>query len=387
MASPSVTSNLSMLLIDYPPSVTEIKEGTLVPYKGVPLPESAPEWVQLWIGRQKQLENDMVQLYTAVADVNTRATTAFQNVETTYDRLYEGTKYLYELAEGNRQQSEVEVEKRLLELSEAQQTFTTEVGKMIALHTKGKESKNRAEALQIKRIEQAVEFAKRINELQGKEQSQFCIEVSEWAGQQTKTVATLRQQLDESIAEIRRQKEALKTQEDVSLLQSVTLKQLQKEAEERSLLDATPLSLFPRTGKKNPASTSAQVKTHPAIAISYAPAAARASIPFRGTNTAAIIGAIGAGQPWPLGTQPGQRGTFGAPPAQATPQLLPSAIPMPQTPSGGGGWTPPRPTGNAGGGRPPSSPGTRTTATVPGRLGLYANHGSRYQRHHNNRGW
>jgi len=169
MATPSVSSNISMLLIDYPPSASEIKKGILVPYKGVPLPDSAPEWVQLWMGRQKQSENDMVQLYNAVIDVDARATTAFQNVETTYDRLYEGTKYLYELAEGNRQQTEAEVEKRLLEMAEAQQTFTTEVGTMIALHTKGKESKNRAKALQIKRLENAVDFAKKINELQGTE--------------------------------------------------------------------------------------------------------------------------------------------------------------------------------------------------------------------------
>ena len=71
------------------------------------------------MGRQKQSENDMVQLYNAVVDVNARATGAFQNVEASYDRLYEGTKYLYNLAEGNRQQTEAEIEKRLLDMAEA----------------------------------------------------------------------------------------------------------------------------------------------------------------------------------------------------------------------------------------------------------------------------
>ena len=88
MATPSVSSNVSMLQIDYPPSAAEIKGGALVPYKGVPLPDNAPEWIQLWISRQKQSENDMVQLYNAVLDVNARATGAFTNVETTYNSLY-----------------------------------------------------------------------------------------------------------------------------------------------------------------------------------------------------------------------------------------------------------------------------------------------------------
>jgi len=181
MAAPSVTSNVSILQIDYPPSAAEIKEGTLVPYKGVPLPESAPEWVQLWMGRQKQSENDMVQLYNAVADVNIRATGAFQNVEASYDRLYEGTKYLYDMVENNKQQTEAEIEKRLLEMAEAQQTFTTEVGAMIAANTRGKESQSRAKATQAKRVEQAIDFVKQINEARGLEQTQFRIEVSEWA--------------------------------------------------------------------------------------------------------------------------------------------------------------------------------------------------------------
>ena len=65
-------------------------------------------------------------------------------------------------------------------------------------------------------MEQAIDFVKKINELRGAEQKQFRIEVSEWAGQQTKSVATLRQMLDESIKELRRQKEALATQEEIS---------------------------------------------------------------------------------------------------------------------------------------------------------------------------
>ena len=92
----------------------------------------------------------MVLLYDAVADVNIRATNAFQNVKASYDRLHEGTKYLYDLAEGNRQQSEAEIEKKLLEMADIQQAFTSEVGAMIATHTKGKESRSRAKDLQAK---------------------------------------------------------------------------------------------------------------------------------------------------------------------------------------------------------------------------------------------
>ena len=158
----------------------------------------------------------MALLYNSVVDVNTRATTAFTNVEATYDQLLEGTKFLYDMVKNTKQQTQAAVEKRMLELAEAQRTFTTEVGAMIALHTKGKESENRAKALQTKRMEQAIDFVKKINELRGAEQKQFHIEVSEWAGQQTKSVATLRQMLDESIKELRRQKEALAAQEEIS---------------------------------------------------------------------------------------------------------------------------------------------------------------------------
>jgi len=125
MAAPSTVSNVSMLQIDYPPSATEIRDRTLVPYKGVPLPEESPEWVQLWIGRQKQAENDMALLYNSVVDVNTRATMAFTNVEATYDQLHEGTKFLYDMVENTKQQTRAEIEKRMVELAGLSRSLPT----------------------------------------------------------------------------------------------------------------------------------------------------------------------------------------------------------------------------------------------------------------------
>jgi len=154
----STISNASMLQIDYPPSAKDIKEGALIPYKGIQFLEPPPEWVQLWLNHQRQAENDMVQLYNAVTDVNIRATHAFTNVETSYGQLYEGTKYLYDLVEQGRQESEKELEKRLITIAKYQEVFATQLGAMIDTHTQGKESRTRAKALETRQLEGPIGF-------------------------------------------------------------------------------------------------------------------------------------------------------------------------------------------------------------------------------------
>ena len=231
---------------------------------------------------------------------------------------------------------------------------------MIALHTKGKESENRAKALQTKRMQDAIDFVKKINELRGAEQKQFRIEVSEWAGEQTKTVATLRQQLDESIEEIRRQKEALVAQKETSQLLGTSLRQLQGEAEQRALLDATPLSpstedaisqrgdfIVAPTTKKQPVHIIP--RTDPTTGVTtYAAIRTQAQLP----------------QVFHSRSQPGPSAAPKTPP-----QLRPSALPpLPPTPPPGGragrGGQPPPPAGGAGG-APHSSPGHSSNHSHP----------------------
>ena len=72
-----------MMLIDYPPSTTQIQEGVMVPYKGISIKEPAP-WVQLWLQQQRQAEDDMIQLYNAVVGKENRDTMAFKQIEAYY---------------------------------------------------------------------------------------------------------------------------------------------------------------------------------------------------------------------------------------------------------------------------------------------------------------
>src|ERR1700712_5687209 len=128
------TSNVSMLQIDYPPSAAQIESAADVPLRSLTVQEPA-QWIQLWIQRQRQAEVGWAQLYNTVASHEDRNTQAFKQIEAYYDRLFAGTKFLYEAIEGKHKNIDDHVSAEITAVVKSQETFAREVQPMITKHT------------------------------------------------------------------------------------------------------------------------------------------------------------------------------------------------------------------------------------------------------------
>jgi len=213
-----------MLQIEYPASAAEIESGLQQTSKEIQV-QKPPHWVRLWVNRQKQAENDMSQLYDAVMDNASRATNAFQQIEAHYGRLYAGTKYLYELVEGNKQVSKDNLDAEISAVAESHEAFTTEVRRMITTNTIGKDARARAKRAEVQHIKDAVNFVHQINGARGREETTFRSNLSQWARIQDAAVATLQDQLAQALKELKEQKEA-------SQLQSQRIQELEAAMDE-----------------------------------------------------------------------------------------------------------------------------------------------------------
>ena len=347
----STTSNITMLQIEYPPSAAQLESGILVPARSLPIQEP-PQWVQLWLNWQKLAEDDMTQLYNTIVGHEARNTQAFKQIEAHYDHLYAGIKFLYEAFENDRRTISKGLETEITAVMQSHEDFAREVRQAITQNTIDTMARKRAERPEIQRIESAVKFVQQIGEARGNEENIFRNNLSQWADQKDTDLATLQNQLTQAIEEIKRQKEAMEEQ-------TRRVEELEQEATERQQVDPTPPTPSPIYVSESPESVPARRnkgkgKVIPSLPITYAPAGTTARVPYASRATADTFFEFpGDGQPGPSRTRGGYGATIGALPVQAPPQLLPSAIPLPQTPLGAGGWTPPLPTGNAGGGPPP----------------------------------
>ena len=216
----------------------------MVPYKGISIKELAP-WVQLWLQRQRQAEDDMIQLYNAVVGKENRDTMAFKQIEAYYDQLCSGTKFLYEAVEHNKRTIDDKLSQELTAVTKNQETFAREVQQMIALFTVDSEVKKRAERTEIIRIQKAVEFAEQIAEARGKEEKTFRNNLSQWAGTKERAIATLEDRLAQSVDEIKRQQTALQIQKEDAEAQARRIEELEQEANNRQQQDPAPRTPSP----------------------------------------------------------------------------------------------------------------------------------------------
>jgi len=216
----------------------------MVPYKGINIKEPAP-WVQLWLQRQRQAEDDMVQLYNAVVGKENRDTMAFKQIEAYYDQLYHGTKFLYEAIEHNKRAIDDKLSTELMAVSKNQETFAREVQQMIALFTADSEAKKRTERVEVIRVQQAVDFMERIAEARGNEEKAFRNNLSQWAGTKDRAIATLEDRLAQSVDEIKRQQKAIQTQKEDAEAQARRIEELEQEADNRQQWDPAPRTTSP----------------------------------------------------------------------------------------------------------------------------------------------
>ena len=200
-----------MLQIQCPPTTAHLALGTTVAAKSIPIQNTA-EWVQLWIRRQQQAEDDMSQLYGTVKEKYQRNTQAFKQIEAHYDHLYAGTKFLYEAFENDRKTIDETFTKEMTAVIQYQESFAREVQQMINKYTTDTLAKVRTERTEARRIQNAVDFVQQIAEFQGNEITTLRNNISQWADKKYIDIATLQDQLAESVQEIKKHQAALAAQ-------------------------------------------------------------------------------------------------------------------------------------------------------------------------------
>ena len=238
----SAISSTSMLHIEYPPSAMEIKPGNFPTPRAVPVPE-APYWVQAWAYRQEQAQDDMVQLYNTITDVDMRASAQFKQIEDNYDSIYMGTKCMFDYAENQTQEIKNNLDGKIAEVASSHEAFTSEARQMITTNTQGKKEKWRARAVETQRIKDAVAFVQQIGMEKEDEEAIFRSNLDNWAEQNNQAVSALEKKLASAIKEIEAQKRASKNQDK-------RIEELEQEAVERSSEGPTPPDAFPKTHKE-----------------------------------------------------------------------------------------------------------------------------------------
>jgi hypothetical protein len=119
-----------------------------------------------------------------------------QQVERSYDVLYRGILYVYQQTEAQQNASHAWVQTELTRAANAYQTFSREVWQAIMERTTEADLRANHQATQVARLNDAVAFLSEANMARNHNQSEFSVQVQNWAVWQDAITLRLQQELD-----------------------------------------------------------------------------------------------------------------------------------------------------------------------------------------------
>jgi len=128
----SSSNDFDMLRLEAPRAILMINDTA--PPEHVEI-ASPPPWVRCLVRQQTQAERDLRQLYVACGDVVDRTDQRIVAIESAYNELLGGARYLFEQAQSNQRISEEWVRTELSATANAYQNFTQQVWEGITAKT------------------------------------------------------------------------------------------------------------------------------------------------------------------------------------------------------------------------------------------------------------
>jgi len=192
-----------MLRLEAPKTLLQITDGT-TPMEGVIEVTNPATWVRSMVRQQKQAEDDLRHLTELCGNAVDRTDKRIQRIETAYQTLAEGTRYVYDRMEANEEVAEAWVRSELANAANAYQTFTREVWQAIIDRTDEAAAKGVGHATQLARINDAISFLGEANVAQSQHLATFQGNVEIWAANYENRVETLERLLHTAQEEIRK---------------------------------------------------------------------------------------------------------------------------------------------------------------------------------------
>jgi len=195
------SSDFNMLRLKAHHDLLQITDGTPGPEQAVEI-ANPTVWVRALVRQQRQAENDLQQLTKLCGNAYNRTDQQMQRMEQAYQRLVEGTRYVYDWVHANKKMAEEWIRSELASAANTYQSLARDIWHAIIERTQESNERQICQATQLARVNDALSFLVEANAAWNQHVANFQGNVELWATAHQDRVSTLERQLQEARAEI-----------------------------------------------------------------------------------------------------------------------------------------------------------------------------------------
>jgi len=202
------SSDFNMLRLEAPRDVLQITDGTASAEQAVEVANPAV-WVRTLVRQQKQAEEDMRELVVICGNTIDRTDQRIQRIESAYQTLAQGTRYVYDRVNAYQEIEETWVRSELAAAANAYQTFTRNVWQAIIEKTNEATERQVCQATQLTRVNDALAFLGEANTARNQHLAQFQGNVETWAAEHQRRQSEHQRQIADLGEQLRRANEEI----------------------------------------------------------------------------------------------------------------------------------------------------------------------------------
>ena len=318
----AASSNVDMLRLEYPRSITEIVEFTVVNDETVEV-HDPPVWMTQMIHQYTSARRDLVRLYEACGNTFDRNDRRIRDIEQNYQVLADGIRYVYDQAKSDSVVTRDWIQTELTATAQATQEMSQQLWQVILAKNEEDEKRDLLQGQERSRLQDALAFHQAAAIQRDHEMAAYRRNLEAWAEKQQATTQQLmagQQALQSEVAAAQ------------AAVRQVATQATAPQAAIPSFLQAVP-SRPPRTSRPTVAADIEGTGTTRGAPPAQIPAA-----------TATVTEAPAAQPPRPEATG----GAAGAPPNQPPRPPVAGAAGAPPPGGSPGGSTPSTPTSRGG---------------------------------------
>jgi len=184
---PSTSSNVDILRLQYPRTMSNVIDDCTPDDTTVEIRHPAG-WIRLMATQHRTAQRDLRQLHQACGGQFNRNDSKIKEIERNYNALYEGTRYLFERYQADREVAHSWLRTELSSIASAAQAFTHDVWEMIRAKNTEDFQNWAIQAIATSRLHDAIVFLETADRERQKEQALYRQNQGNWpASQQPRT--------------------------------------------------------------------------------------------------------------------------------------------------------------------------------------------------------